>query len=247
MCIERRIILRLSGFFILAIAWKIVGSIRSSPALPPLNGILWMVFCLIRDKTFWNHIIASIELILFGVGMATVIGFIIGLLIFRYDQLKEAVLPVIESVRGIAALTLFPLLIILFGIDTFSRVFIIFWTAWPAIVLSTINSLNVDTNIVDAAKVSGAGEWRTIISIRIPLASQGIITGIRIGTGGGWVSLIAAEMLGASKGIGFYLLWSAQSFQFEKVYATIIVIATIGGLMNYCLLLLQIRAYQMIE
>jgi len=71
------------------------------------------------------------------------------------------------------------------------------------------------------------------------MAAQGLITGIRIGVSGGWVGLVAAEMLGATQGLGFFLLWSAQSFHFDRVYATILVIAAIGGMMNWILLLVQ--------
>ena len=73
---------------------------------------------------------------------------------FRYEGLRLATLPLIESVRGVAALTLFPLLIVLFGIGTFSRVFVIFWTAWPAVVLSTMHY----EHVVDAARSFGDGE-----------------------------------------------------------------------------------------
>jgi len=231
-----------AGFIALALVWQIGGHIRDSPILPPLERVLWAVIFLIRDSSFHQHINASLQIIFMGIGMAVAAGFITGLLIFRYQIIKEALLPVIECVRGIAALTLFPLLLITFGIGTFSRVFIIFWTAWPAIVLSTISSLKVEQSVIDAALICGAGEWKIITHVRIPMALQGIITGIRIGFGGGWVSLITAEMLGASKGLGFYLLWCSQSFEFNKVYAVIIVIAAVGGLMNYALLYLQKRA-----
>lgn len=239
MRIGRDSILSISGFFVLAVMWQLVGRVRASPAMPPLDRILRMTISLIRDGTYLWHIGASLTIILLGISVAILIGFSLGLMLFRYGSFKAATLPVIESVRGVAALTLFPMLIVLFGLGTFSRVFVIFWTAWPAVVLSTVNSLDVDKSVVEAAKVYGAGEWRTIFSIRIPIAAQGIITGIRIGMGGGWIGLIAAEMLGATKGLGYYLLWSSQSFDFEKVYATIIVIAAIGGLMNLLLSLLQ--------
>jgi ABC-type nitrate/sulfonate/bicarbonate transport system permease component len=231
------------GFLILAAVWQIGGYIRASLLLPPLEKVLRAVIFLIRDRAFFQHIKASLQIILLGISMAVVIGFIAGVLIFRYERLKAALLPVIECARGIAAITLFPLLLITSGIGTFSRVFIIFWTAWPAIIISTIGSLKVDQSVIDAAPISGASEWGMITHIRIPMALQGIITGIRIGFGGGWVSLVTAEMLGASKGMGFYLLWCSQSFEFNKVYAVIIIIAAVGGLMNLALLSLQKRAY----
>jgi NitT/TauT family transport system permease protein/taurine transport system permease protein len=187
-----RYVISLSGFLFLGALWQLAVHIRGSPALPPLGAVLRTAFSLILDRSFFRHILTSMEIIVFGIFLATAVGFCAGVLLFRYRKLKESVLPVIECVRGIAALTLFPLLIITFGIGTVSRVFVIFWTAWPAIVLSTMNSLSVDPHIVDAARTGGAAEWKIITHIRIPMAMHGLITGLRIGVGGGWVSLITA-------------------------------------------------------
>jgi len=239
MNIGRKVILRASGFIVILAIWHFAGSIRASPALPPPLGVIQTTWELIRNGTYTEHILASLEIIVLGISIAIIFGFVLGVLMFRYESCRLAVIPLIESVRGVAALTLFPLLIVLFGIGTFSRVFVIFWTAWPAVVLSTMNSLKVDEHIIDAARSFGAGEWRIITSIRIPMASPGILTGIRIGVSGGWIGLVAAEMLGATRGLGYFLLWSAQSFRFERVYATIIVIAAIGGIINFGLLLIQ--------
>lgn len=239
MRIGKNIILRSSGLLAMAALWQFAGLVNSSPALPPLCGVLHTLYYFFKDGTFTHHAGASLTIILQGIGVAAVFGFLIGLLMFRYEWIKTAALPVVESARGVAALTLFPLLIVLFGLGTFSRTFVIFWTAWPAIVLSTVNSLNIDERVIDAARSLGISEWRILFKMRIPMASQGLITGLRIGVGGGWIGLVAAEMLGATRGLGYFLLWSAQSFRFERVYATIIVIAAIGGIMNWTLLLVQ--------
>jgi ABC-type nitrate/sulfonate/bicarbonate transport system permease component len=237
-------IYNLFGFFILGAVWQLVGSFQANPAIPSLQSVLKIMFYLIRDGPYLQHIAASLTILLTGLGMALCVGFTVGMLLYRYKWFSAAVFPVIECIRGVASMTLFPLLIVLFGLGPQTRVFIIFWTAWPAIVLSTYNSLKVDENVVNAARTSGAGEWRVMISVRIPMALQGILTGIRIGAGGAWVALIPAEMLGASKGLGYFLLWSAQSFEFEKVYAAIITIAAIGGLMNTVLARIQKKLYQ---
>jgi ABC-type nitrate/sulfonate/bicarbonate transport system permease component len=229
----------LLGFLILGTAWQLVGRFQSNPAMPSLFRISRTVYYLIRDGPFTKHVAASLTILLSGLGIASGIGFAIGVLLHRYRRFNAAAFPVIECVRGIASLTLFPLLIVLFGLGPQTRMFVIFWTAWPAIVLSVHNSLDVDGSVVDAARTAGAGEWRIMLSVRIPMAARGILTGIRIGAGGAWIALIPAEMLGASRGLGYFLLWSAQSFEFEKVYAAIIAIAAIGGLMNMGLMLIQ--------
>jgi len=236
----------LIGFTVLGTVWQLAGFIHPNPAIPSLSRIMKTMFYLIRDGPYIKHIAASLTILLTGLGMASCIGITAGLLLYRYKRLNATIFPVIECIRGVASMTLFPLLIVLFGLGPQTRIFIIFWTAWPAIVLSTYNSLNVDENVVNAARISGAGEWRVMASMRIPMALQGILTGIRIGAGGAWVALIPAEMLGASKGLGYFLLWNAQSFEFEKVYAAIITIAAIGGLMNMALALIQKKLYQII-
>jgi len=219
--------------------WQLIAHVKASPAMPSAVGILRTVFYFARDGPFINHVAASLSILFSGIAFAAAFGFAVGLLLYRYELFKAVVYPIIECVRGIGALTLFPLLIVLFGLGASARVFVIFWTAWPAIVLSTLESLKVDQSVIDAVRTAGAGDWVILFHIRIPMAAGGILTGIRIGAGGGWISLIAAEMLGAQKGIGFFLLWSSQSFQYEKVYASIVIIALIGGATNILLLLLQ--------
>ena len=231
--------LRCLGFAMLFVVWYFASVARVSPALPSPAVVVVTTWELMREGVFTQHIAASLKVVLLGIAIAVTLGFSLGVLMFRYKSLYIAALPVIESVRGIAALTLFPLLIVLLGIDTPSRIFVIFWTAWPAVVLSTLNSLRINETITNAARVCGASEWRVMLVMRIPLASPGILTGVRIGISGGWIGLVAAEMLGATRGLGFFLLWSAQSFRFERVYATIIVIAVIGGVMNLVLLKIQ--------
>jgi NitT/TauT family transport system permease protein len=77
--------------------------------------------------------------------------------------------------------------------------------------------------------------------VKIPLASQEIMTGIRIGLSGGWISLIAAEMLGSNRGLGFSILMSANTFRFADIYSSIVIVALIGLAMNYGLF--KIQAY----
>lgn len=235
----KKLILQSTGFITLIVLWQVTSMLHASPALPPPHKVIQTLWELIHTGILTEHIIASLEIILLGITIAVFFGLSMGILMSGCGWFKTAVLPLLESVRGIAALTLFPLLIVLFGIGTFSRVFIIFWTAWPAIVLAAVHSLQTEESIINAAKDCGAGKWQIMLYIRLPLALPGILNGIRIGVGGGWIGLVAAEMLGAARGLGYFLLWSAQSFQFERVYATIIIISATGGSMNFGLALIQ--------
>jgi ABC-type nitrate/sulfonate/bicarbonate transport system permease component len=231
--------LTIIGFATSAIVWQIASIKINNPAMPRLEGIFKTLLELIMLPQYISNVISSLITICIGISLAVVLGFTLGILVYRYESIKLAIMPVIECIRGVAALTLFPLLIVLIGIGLPARVFVIFWTTWPAVLLSTIESLDIDSDIADAASICSTSQWNTIIHIRLPIGACGIMTGIRIGASGGWIGLIAAEMLGATKGLGYYLLWCSQSFKFEEVYATIIVIALIGGAMNAILKTLQ--------
>lgn len=234
-----RNIKRVLGILIALSAWQIMSMIKSTPALPQIPAILSTFFRLVIDLEYWTHIGNSLSIVLSGIVIAIAFGFTCGLLVFEYSTIRLMAMPVVDMIRGVSGLTLLPLLIILVGIEAPSRIIIIFWTAWPAVMLSTIHALDIDKSITEAAQIDGAGRWRIMFKIRIPVAGTGIMTGIRIGVSGGWISLIAAEMLGATSGLGYFLLYSSQAFLFSEVYATIIVIAVLGGSMNLILAVLQ--------
>ena len=179
------------------------------------------------------------KIVVLGIALAVVFGISVAILMSMFNPVRTALTPLIESLRGVAALTLFPLLIATLGIDDISRIFVIFWTAWPAVLISTLNGLETEKLLVEAAQSSGANKIQEYCFVRIPLAIPSIINGIRIGISGGFISLIAAEMLGATKGIGYMLLWSSHAFDFKSVYAYIILIAAMGGIMNYLMLIIE--------
>jgi len=232
---------KIIGFFICIISWETVSVLKDTPAIPSFAQIFKKTIQLLVTKEYLVYIKDSMSIVVTGILIAIFFGIVLGILVFEFKTIKEIVMPVIDTVRGISGLTLLPLLIILVGIESPSRIIVIFWTAWPAIMLSTIHSLDIDKNITEAASLDGAIRIKMLTQIKLPIASHGILTGIRIGCSGGWISLIAAEMLGATSGLGYFLLYSSQAFLFTNVYATIIIIAVLGGLMNLGLSLIQNR------
>lgn len=187
-----------------------------------------------------HHASTSLVTISYGFALASAIGFVLGILATQCKPVRLALMPVVDSVRPIAALTLFPLLILLLGLGIGSKVFVIFWTAWPAVLLNTMHGLDtVDVSVQEAAQLDGASRWQLLRYILLPLSLPAIVTGLRIGLSGGWISLVSAEMLGASAGLGYSILAYSQTFRFPAMYAVIVTIAFLGLLMNISLSWLQ--------
>lgn len=220
------------GIILFFIIWEITSRASSSPAMPSLLKVISELYQLLLTGEYWHHIAESLKVVGSGIGIAVIVGLATGIIMHEIRFINDAFMAFIEMVRGVSALTLFPLLIILLGIGISSRIFIIFWTAWPAVMLSTIEGLNVSREPVEAAMMDGANRMTIMARIKIPLASPVIMTGIRIGCSGGWISLIAAEMLGANAGLGYFLLYCSQAFLYSRVYASIVMIALLGGGMN---------------
>jgi NitT/TauT family transport system permease protein len=233
-------LLSIFGFILLGIVWQITVLLLHSPTIPSILNIFSALWEMVILGDAWNHIIASLRYITAGFFLASIAGFLIGVLISQSKISEFLFMPIIDAIRPISALAIFPLLIMIIGIGFWSKTVVIFWTAYPAVILSTINGIyKVDKSVKEAGMIDGASKLTLLVKIIIPLASLDVMTGLRIALSGGWISLVAAEMLGSREGLGYYVMVAAQTFKFPQVYATIILISTMGLLMNWILTNIQ--------
>lgn len=230
------------GIVLFVIVWQIASILFDNPAVPKFVDIFNELLLILSDSKTILHITASLKIVIIGIVVAVIFGFTLSVIMTRFKVVMNAMMPLIECLRGVAALTLFPLLIVVAGLGDGGRIFVIFWTAWPSVLIATLQGLETKQILIDAAHTMGATEWQVMTKVRIPLAMPKIVNGIRIGISGGWISLIAAEMLGATKGIGYMLLWNSHAFNFKAVYAYIIIIALLGGLMNFMMQIAERKA-----
>jgi ABC-type nitrate/sulfonate/bicarbonate transport system permease component len=120
----------------------------------------------------------------------------------------------------------------------------IFWTAWAPIVLNTYNGLKrVDRSVIEAARLDGASGLSLLIHIYIPCAFPFIMTGFNISISSGWISIVAAEMLGGNNGLGFMVLQCSETFRYGQMYVAILTIAGIGLVMSSIIQKTQERFY----
>lgn len=231
---------RLVGILAVLILWEISARWKASPLFPPISKVFPALVELVVSGELWRHINSSMQSILTGYTIAVLLGLSLGIMITRFRSIHSMVMPVVDMMRPIAALTLFPLIILVLGLGIRSKSFVILWTAWPAILLNTMYGLeNVNVEVQEASMLDGADYPRKLWYILIPLGLPVIMTGLRIGLSGGWISLVSAEMLGASSGLGYSILAYSQTFKFAEMYSIIIVIAMIGLFMNLILKWIQ--------
>jgi taurine transport system permease protein len=137
--------------------------------------------------------------------------------------------PPIEFYRPIPPLAYLPLMIIWFGIEETSKVLLIFLSVFAPVALGAragVRSAAIEQ--IHAAYSFGATRWQVMRHVILPSALPEILTAMRIGIGFGWTTLVAAEMVAATSGIGYMVLTASQFLQTSTVIMGIIVIAAIA-------------------
>jgi NitT/TauT family transport system permease protein len=157
------------------------------------------------------NIAISVRRILLGFFIAIAIGVPLGLAIGKYQRVRDLFMPVVEVLRPIPAIAWVPMSIMLWPNNEASIVFITFIGAFFPILLNTIHGVHsLDGVLLRAARCLGASEFRLFLNVILPGSLPHIFTGLAVGMGVAWVSLIAAEMISGQFGVG-YFTWEAYS------------------------------------
>ncbi len=183
----------------------------------------------IHDPHFLTHVVLSCRRIFIGFSLAAVVGVPLGLIMGRFKLVHEVIFPVAEVLRPIPAIAWVPMAIMLWPTNEQSIVFITFLGSFFPILVNTLHGMSlVDPVLVRAAQCLGARERAIFREVYFPASLPHIFTGLTIGMGVAWVSLIAAEMISGQYGIG-YFTWEAYSLvQYPDIALGMIAIGVLG-------------------
>jgi NitT/TauT family transport system permease protein len=184
---------------------------------------------LFGNARFQRHVGLSLRRILTGFSIAAIFAIPLGLLLGRNRVARELVFPALEILRPIPAIAWVPMSIMLWPSNEVSIVFITFLGSFFPILLNTIQGVqSLDKVLVRAARSLGAGQLALFWHVVLPGSLPQVFTGLTIGMGVAWVSLIAAEMISGQFGIG-YFTWEAYSLvRYSEIVLGMIVIGVLG-------------------
>lgn len=234
----------ISGLLALALIWELAPrlGIVDSYFIPPLHVVLESWWTMARDGELGKHVRASLLRSAVGFGLAIVIAIPLGAVIAWYRPVRELFTPVLELFRNTAALAILPVFTLLLGIGETSKIAIVLYACFFPILLSTIAGVaNVDTQLLRSARVLGLSPVATFRKVVFPAAIPTIFTGIRISGAAAILVLIAAEMIGATAGLGFLINYAQYNFLIPEMYAAILTTSAIGVAVNYGLVALERR------
>ncbi|KQM33829.1 ABC transporter permease [Rhizobium sp. Leaf68] len=171
---------------------------------------------------------------------AVAIGIPLGLFMGQVAAVERALDPLLQFFRQTSALALYPVFILMLGLGEASKVFVIFWATLFPILLSTIGGVKeVDRKLIEMARTYGARPIAIFRRVVLPASVPAIFVGLRLSATTALLLLIAAEMIGANKGVGFQVMNAQYNFQIPLMYASILLLALLGLVANAGLVLLQ--------
>lgn len=181
------------------------------------------------NTPFLEHVGISAARVFGAFLLACLVGIPLGIAMGMSPFVRGIFDPPLEFYRPIPPLAYLPLMIIWFGIDETSKVLLIFLSVLAPVALgarSGVKSAAIEQ--IHAAYSFGASRWQVMRHVILPSALPEILTAMRIGIGFGWTTLVAAEMVAATRGLGYMVLTASQFLQTSTVIMGIIVIAIIA-------------------
>jgi NitT/TauT family transport system permease protein len=166
---------------------------------------------------------------LVGFALALAAGVVLGVLVGWYRRLEMLLNPFLNSLYATPRIAMIPLIIIWFGIGMWSKVFIVFLSAFFPILINTIGGIKAtDADLLRAARAFCASDWQIFTTLAIPGAVPFILTGVRQGVALGLIGVVVGEMFGGSEGIGFRVAYGGQTFATDTLFVGVVIIAAAG-------------------
>ena len=188
------------------------------------------------------NILSSLTVALTGFGLAIVVGVPLGLFMGWYRGFDAFMRPIFEIIRPIPPVSWIPLTIIWLGIGLQAKAFIVFFSAFvPCLINAYTGIRQTNQVLINVAKTCGASNFTIFYRIGIPSSFTMLFAGVRVALGNSWATLVAAEMLAASAGLGFMILMGRQFARPDLIVLGIVVIGSIGVLLTFLLDLFERR------
>lgn len=235
---------RILALVIFLFIWELLPAlgIINRTFLSPPSEVLTALIRLLASGELWMHTSISLKRALTGFGLAVITMIPLGFLMGWYRGFEDVSDSLVQALRQVSSLSLFPVFLLFFGIGEISKIAVIFWgTQWP-ILLNTINGVkSVDPLLIKSARSMGSNDYSIFKKVVLPSSLPSMITGLRLGATHAILVLVAAEMIGATSGLGYSIRNWEYNFMIPEMYAAIITLAVLGLITNYLLIWIEKR------
>ena len=242
-----KVILAILGFVLFFVIWHYASVAIDNPALPTPGKVLHALGESFKSRpagdlnpwTMQQHVAASLKRILYGSALAIILAVPLGLLMGFSKRVEALFIFPLELIRPIPPIAWLAFAIAMFatGLDV---VFIIFLGIFFPIFVNTMDGVKkVDPMLVDAAQTLGARRLQVFYKVILPAVVPQTMTGVRVGVGVGWMTIVAAEMVGVSPGLGWFIWTYGQLGLYDLMFAGMLMLGIISIVIARLLIALE--------
>ena len=238
-----------AGFALFVLVWQVVA--MRIPEIPT-PGVTWHAAVELfadpfydngpNDKGIGWNLLASLERVAAGFGLAALVGIPVGFAIGRYAAVRAMFSPIVSLLRPVSPLAWLPLGLLLFKAANPAAIWAIFiCSIWPMIINTAVGVSRVPQDYLNVARVLNLSEWKVTTKVLLPAVLPYMLTGVRLSIGTAWLVIVAAEMMTGGTGIGFWLWDEWNNLKVEHIVIAIFVIGIVGLLLETLLVALARR------
>lgn len=241
---SRRLIIRTASIVGFILFWELIAraGLFNPVLLPPPSAVLLAAKTMLISGQLLPNIAASLMRVCAGFFLATIIAVPLGIVCGWYEVLFNIVDPIVELFRPIPVLALLPMAILWFGIGESSKIFLITYGSFFPIFVNTIAGVRyVDPVLVQAAESLGATQLQIFRRVILMAAMPDIATGLRLGLGFSFLTIVAAEMIASQSGLGFLIVDTQLTFQTDRTLVATLMFGILGFAMSALLLAVERR------
>ena len=178
-----------------------------------------------------THLVISTQRVVLGFSIGAVLGLVLGALIGLWGPARIAAAPTIGALRAVPSLAWVPLLLLWIGIGENSKVTLVAIGAFFPVYTTVSAALaHVDPKLVEAARAFGYRGVKLFTTVQLPAVLPSVVSGLRLALAQAWLFLVAAELLGASMGLGYLLTDSQNNGRTDRLLLAIVLLAVLGKL-----------------
>ena len=194
-------------------------------------------------NTIIVHFLTSLKLVVLGFLVSCIVGIPLGLFMGFFNIANRIFTPIFEIIRPIPPLAWIPIVIVVLGIGLKAEMFIIFVATFVPCVINSYTGIKATSpTLINVAKTAGASKFQIFYKVGIPSALPMVFTGIKVAFGSAWATLVAAEMIASSEGLGYMIQQGRVARRSDIVLLGMAVIGLVGALLTALLSLLEEKA-----
>jgi nitrate/nitrite transport system permease protein len=210
----RAVVGPVAGFALFVLVWQVVA--MRIPEIPT-PGVTWRAAVELFSDPFYDNgpndkgigwnLLASLQRVAVGFGLAALVGIPAGFAIGRYAAVRAMFSPIVSLLRPVSPLAWLPLGLLLFKAANPAAIWAIFiCSIWPMIINTAVGVARVPQDYLNVARVLNLSEWKVTTKVLLPAVLPYMLTGVRLSIGTAWLVIVAAEMLTGGTGIGFFVI-----------------------------------------